>query len=408
MFLRQSTASQEIELGPFFDDTDFKTAETGLTIANTDIKLRKGGGTTHISKNSGGGTHIANGYYYAVLDATDTDTVGLLEVHANIAGALAVWDRYYVLEEVVFDALYAASAPGYLQPTTAGRTLDVSATGEAGIDFANIGAPTTTVNLSGTTIKAVTDPVDANIVFYDGNLPPALISGNYPVQVVGMNTAVLTPDAINTSTGLQPIRSNIAQAGAAGTITLDASASALDDFYNGCIIYLTAQTGIGQTRLITDYNGTTKVATITPNWITNPSSNSNFAILPKNRASIGAWQEVLPNALISGRVDSNVQAIANAVLTNSAFAAGALDAAALATDAAQEIADALLDRSGAIETGLTPRQALRLIASATAGKLSGAATTTVTINNAVQDSKARITATVDSDGNRSAVIWDVT
>jgi hypothetical protein len=35
----------------------------------------------------------------------------------------------------------------------------VSSGGEAGIDFANIGSPTTTVNLSGTTVKAVTDAV---------------------------------------------------------------------------------------------------------------------------------------------------------------------------------------------------------------------------------------------------------
>lgn len=41
-----------------------------------------------------------------------------------------------------------------LKPTVAGRTLDVSATGEAGLDWANIGAPTTTQNLTGTTVKA--------------------------------------------------------------------------------------------------------------------------------------------------------------------------------------------------------------------------------------------------------------
>ncbi len=41
-----------------------------------------------------------------------------------------------------------------LQPTVAGRTLDVSAAGEAGIDWANIGSPTTTQNLSGTSIAA--------------------------------------------------------------------------------------------------------------------------------------------------------------------------------------------------------------------------------------------------------------
>lgn len=40
-----------------------------------------------------------------------------------------------------------------LYPTTAGRRLDVSAGGEAGIDLANVGSPTTTLNLSGTTIS---------------------------------------------------------------------------------------------------------------------------------------------------------------------------------------------------------------------------------------------------------------
>jgi hypothetical protein len=47
----------------------------------------------------------------------------------------------------------ALSDYGALKPTTAGRTLDVSATGEAGIDWANVGAPTTAVNLSATTIS---------------------------------------------------------------------------------------------------------------------------------------------------------------------------------------------------------------------------------------------------------------
>jgi hypothetical protein len=42
-------------------------------------------------------------------------------------------------------------------PTTAGRKLDVSTGGEAGIDWANVGSPTTTVGLSNTTIKTATD-----------------------------------------------------------------------------------------------------------------------------------------------------------------------------------------------------------------------------------------------------------
>lgn len=41
-----------------------------------------------------------------------------------------------------------------LKPTVAGRTLDVSSGGEAGLDWANVGSPTTTVGLTGTTISS--------------------------------------------------------------------------------------------------------------------------------------------------------------------------------------------------------------------------------------------------------------
>ena len=57
--------------------------------------------------------------------------------------------------------------------------------------------------------------------------------------------------------------------------------------------------------------------------------------------------------------------------------------------------------------GYTGAEAVKLILAAVAGKLSGAATTTATIR-AADDSKARITATVDADGNRSAVTLDAT
>jgi len=50
-----------------------------------------------------------------------------------------------------------------LRPTTAGRTLDVSAGGEAGVDWANVGSPTTALNLSGTTI-ATTQKVDVETI----------------------------------------------------------------------------------------------------------------------------------------------------------------------------------------------------------------------------------------------------
>ena len=111
-YLRQSTASQSRALGPFLDDTDFKTAETALVIANTDIKLVVNGGAS-ANKNSGGGTHRVNGVYGVTFDATDSATVGEMEVSVIVAGALPVFDKFTVIEEAVYDALFAASAAGY-------------------------------------------------------------------------------------------------------------------------------------------------------------------------------------------------------------------------------------------------------------------------------------------------------
>jgi len=81
------------------------------------------------------------------------------------------------------------------------------------------------------------------------------------------------------------------------------------------------------------------------------------------------------------------------------------DGVAISATTANQIADALLDRTAGVETNRTPRQALRLVLAALVGKLSGAATTTVTIRD-TNDGVNRVVATVDADGNRSAVTLD--
>lgn len=75
------------------------------------------------------------------------------------------------------------------------------------------------------------------------------------------------------------IRRNTATAGASTTITLDASASATNDFYNNATIVLLSGTGLLQFRNITDYVGSTKVATVDRAWTTNPDATSVFVIL---------------------------------------------------------------------------------------------------------------------------------
>lgn len=127
-FLRQSTASQEILIGRMVDSTDGNTEKTALTIANTDIKLWFTGATTLTSKNSGGATHIANGIYYAVLDATDTATLGPIKTYVHVAGALAWEDSYMVLPAVTYDTLVTN---GIMSLFTQAQTESYAADGAA-------------------------------------------------------------------------------------------------------------------------------------------------------------------------------------------------------------------------------------------------------------------------------------
>lgn len=174
MFLRQSTASQEILLGPFVDSTDGNTAETALTIANTDILLFKAGATTLAGKNSGGATHISGGYYGATLDATDTDTLGNLEIDVHVAGALAVKREYVVLPAKVYDSL-------------------VLGTDNLEVDLVLVGGSAATVNTTDLpAIKAKTDNLPAN--------PAAVGSAMtlvFTQAVPSSNTAGTVGDSLN-------------------------------------------------------------------------------------------------------------------------------------------------------------------------------------------------------------------
>lgn len=69
-----------------------------------------------------------------------------------------------------------------------------------------------------------------------------------------------------------------AQAGASGTITLASGASAVNDFYNGRIVRTTGGTGSGQSRTITDYVGATKIATVDSAWSVTPDATTTYSV----------------------------------------------------------------------------------------------------------------------------------
>jgi hypothetical protein len=74
--------------------------------------------------------------------------------------------------------------------------------------------------------------------------------------------------------------SGTAQAGAASTITLATGASATNNIYNGYGVYILSGAGAGQYRTISAYNGTTKVATVSVAWTTQPTSASTYVVSP--------------------------------------------------------------------------------------------------------------------------------
>lgn len=160
MIIRQST-SIDVAIGPMLDETDGKTAESALTITQPDVRLKKNGGNWAQKAAAQTLSHEENGWYEVTLDATDTDTVGQLIVAIHESGALPVWREFQVVEEAIYDALFAASATGLLPanvtqwlgsaaatPTAAGvpevdvtHWLGSAAPANTGDAFARLGAP---------------------------------------------------------------------------------------------------------------------------------------------------------------------------------------------------------------------------------------------------------------------------
>jgi len=107
--LRQSTAV-EVKVGPFVDNTDGFTAEVALTISQADVRLAKNGADWAQKNETTAAVHEENGWYRCLLDATDTNAVGILILAISESGALPVWREFQVVEEAVFDAMFATSA----------------------------------------------------------------------------------------------------------------------------------------------------------------------------------------------------------------------------------------------------------------------------------------------------------
>ncbi|MCK4498897.1 hypothetical protein KAU11_00190 [Candidatus Babeliales bacterium] len=80
--------------------------------------------------------------------------------------------------------------------------------------------------------------------------------------------------------GAFAVHSGTAQAGTSSSITLAVTADANNGVYNRNLLVLVGGAGVGQTRTIVDYNGTTKVIVVDRDWRISPNNTTEYQIVP--------------------------------------------------------------------------------------------------------------------------------
>jgi hypothetical protein len=202
-----------------------------------------------------------------------------------------------------------ASGQTPLQPTVAGRTLDVTATGAAGIDLGNVENPTTTLNLSGTTIS--TSQAITSVSGSVGSVTAAVALPSIPagwITAAGIATGAVDADAL---------------AGDAATEIAAAVASAMQatPSYSGTLATVTSSGGT--------FNTPVPTTSLAKHFIT--LANGRTYLIDTHTASQAAF--TLTEAWTTGgATPSNGDAVTTQYLSGSDFAANRTATAAVVRD----------------------------------------------------------------------------
>ena len=244
IFLRTNTATR-ITVGPFLDKTDGITPETALTVTNCKLTMTVDTGgvpTLVLDTNptaSGGNNdmvHITGddaGMYDLELTAANTNYLGRAKVVlTDAANHCPVWENITILPAMIYDSMILG-----------------------------------------------TDRLDANVTHVNDT---AQTAGDFGAD---LDSLLASATIIMGLTSTQYTLTGTAAGAAAASLTLSAAASSVNDFYNYQLLSITAGTGAGQARFITDYDGTTKVAMVGLNWYTTPDAFSSFAIQPLDQVA---------------------------------------------------------------------------------------------------------------------------
>jgi len=444
--LKHSTSSQVIPIGIYLDSTDGDTAETGLTILNTDLQVWKTGATSLVNKNSGGATHMSIGVYQLTLDATDTNTLGPIKIYSHVSGALVVVFEGLIVPVTTYDAMITnglnnlggvaqtadndtkltsilaatvTDIPASLVTITnvANATLlDTGTTLPSQISSLNDFNPSSDTVANVTTVATTTTNTDMRGTDGANTTTPdnAGISSNGVAigNLNDFNPSTDTVSNVTTVTTNSDMRGTDLAATALNLAIVDANVdSILVDTGNTLPNQISALNNIAATDIVSSGAITTLAgAVVTTSNLTGhtPQTGDSFVRIGLNGAGLSNIN--LPNQTmdITGNLSGSVGSVSSGVTvtTNNDKSGYSISGVKQTLDAMNDITGSQVMSSGDID-GFTLEESQKLILAGAAGETSGMETTTATIM-AADDSKTRITATVDSDGNRSSVTLDVT
>jgi hypothetical protein len=410
-FLRQSTAAT-IMLGPFLDTGDGNTYEGGMTLEDTEIWLSKNGGAFANPNNTDNAAVDASvaAYYTKAISTTDTNTCGILRVVAKDSAALICDDTYQVVEEAVFDALYAAAASGFGTAQT-GDAYAVVAHADYGLaKLVRSTTPANTLTVDANHLVAVPDTqkVDVNTLKTQAVTCGAGVTVGVYVGGTGAAAIEVTAQDILTDTGT----------------TLDALIKDVPTVaeFEARSLPSADYTVVADLGVVQTADHTASIADIPTVAEFNARSlpSADYVVVGDTIAGVTLCGTCTTNTDMRGTDNAALASVCTEARLSELDSGTAGKAAhqvdIIQTDTTTDIPvliAALNNISVAdIIAGITDgsydlQEMTRIMFAALAGKASGGGTTTNKFRNSA-DTKDRITATVDAIGNRTAIILDAT
>lgn len=177
----QANTAVDLMVGPFVDDTDGKTAETGLTITQAEVRLSKNGGNMAQKTEATALSHDELGNYVCKLDATDTNTEGILTLMIHESGALPIKMDYMVLAQAAYISHVTAKDTGYMD--THVKTVEAGIIANASFN-ADVGSTAHGTNIIALAVRKILEELNLDhllkvdtTVAADGDLENYVVAG---------------------------------------------------------------------------------------------------------------------------------------------------------------------------------------------------------------------------------------